>query len=287
MAYTYKFQFVFTKAKVGAAPANTPVVDIIDRATGNLLVTGGTLTYLSNVPGLYSYDYSSATQIDAVGRARTTDATMDMQDVYSIPMPSTETAAALDTQGLTSTRAAYLDGSIASRALEANVQTHAAAALTAYAPATATAVWTYVSRTLTQTAAQIVATLSGTTLTIHRGDTLSISFTGLGNISTRTKLWFTLKNKFDDNDSQALIQIEETAGLMWINGVAGTSNLGSFVVTDAVTGAATLTLSASETAKLPMGGNKKYDVQKAVNSTITTLTEGSANIVGDVTNALG
>src|SRR3954469_1220053 len=44
--------------------------------------------------------------------------------------------------------------------------------------ASAADVWSYASRTLTQTAAQVIAALQGSTVTILRGDTLTIPFTG-------------------------------------------------------------------------------------------------------------
>ena len=63
-------------------------------------------------------------------------------------------------------------------------------------------VWSYVSRTLTMSAAQIAAILSGTTLTLERGDTWVISITGLGSLVGRSKLWFTLKGQHSHTDAQ-------------------------------------------------------------------------------------
>jgi len=40
-------------------------------------------------------------------------------------------------------------------------------------------------------------------ITILRGDTLSLAITGLGNISSRAKLWFTVKVSKTDADADS------------------------------------------------------------------------------------
>jgi hypothetical protein len=146
-----------------------------------------------------------------------------------------------------------------------------------------TDVWAAASRTLTQAAAQVASVLAGSDLTIQRGDTLTISLTGLGNISARTKLWFGLKSSASDTDAAAKVRIEETIGLEYINGASGTPANGSIVVTNATTGAATITLAAVESAKLSIATDWIYDVQMMTAAgVVTTLTSGWAEVVGDV-----
>lgn len=151
--------------------------------------------------------------------------------------------------------------------------------------ATPEEVWANGTRTLTQTAAEVTAILSGSTLTIHRGDTATISFTSLGDISGRTKLWFTIKAGAGDADTAALIEIEETAGLVYINGTAATTAAnGSITVTDANAGDLTVVIAAAETAKLVAQSGLVYDVQ-VLATTVSTLTSGSAVVSADVTRA--
>lgn len=140
--------------------------------------------------------------------------------------------------------------------------------------AVAADVWAYGARTLTQTAAQVAAVLSGSTITATRGDTLSASLTGLGDISARTKLWFTVKADVEQADTAATILLEETAGLTVLNGAtyATTAN-GSITVTDAVTGALTIALAAAVTQYL-QAGPYQYDIQMLTASGVTTLTYG-------------
>jgi hypothetical protein len=164
------------------------------------------------------------------------------------------------------------------------------AALTAsatYLAATAAAVWAYATRTLTQSAASVTSTVQGTTLTAIRGDTFTAALTGLGNISTRSKLWFTVKVNDEDVDTAALIQIEETAGLLYLNGAAAlTAANGSIMVSNAITGALTITLKPAETDDLHQC-TAKYDVQMLTSvGMVTTLTSGIFDVVLDQTRVV-
>jgi len=146
-------------------------------------------------------------------------------------------------------------------------------------------IWTYGARTLTAaTVAGPGAPIDGAALTLHRGDTFSVSMTGLGNITTRTKLWFTTKQRTHHPDNAAQIQVIEADGLTVIAGsAAGTPANGSLVVTDAATGSVTLTLDEVETAKLAPGVGLLWDVQMRTATTVTTLAIGTLEIVADVT----
>jgi hypothetical protein len=138
-----------------------------------------------------------------------------------------------------------------------------------------------------QIAAQVAAALTGTALTITRGDTLSQDFSGLGSLAARTKLHFTVKASYREADTAAIIQIEETAGLLYLNGAAATSAAaGDILVTDAATGALTITLTAAATAALSVASNLVYDLQQETASAVTTLTAGTCAIAGDVTRAV-
>jgi len=147
-------------------------------------------------------------------------------------------------------------------------------------------VWSYSSRTLTQTAAAITAILSGTTLTIHRGDSMSISFSGLGDISSRTNLQFTLKRDRSHDDNVALIQIDESTGLLVLNGSSSViAGNGVITVTGGDAGDFAVTLTATNTAQLSVATGLYYDVQMITASSVSTLTSGGASVTADVTRA--
>ena len=149
-------------------------------------------------------------------------------------------------------------------------------------------VWTYATRTLTQAAASVTAAVSGSDLTIHRGDTFVAALTDIGDISDRTKLWFTVKSSTGDADSEALVQIEETAGLLYINGAAAaTAANGSISVSDENDGDLTITLDEAETYKLSPSGSLSYDIQILTSAgVVTTKTSGEATVTADVTRVI-
>lgn len=145
-------------------------------------------------------------------------------------------------------------------------------------------VWGHTPRTLTQTAAEVQAALEGSRITIHRGDDLSVSLTGLGSLASRTHLWFTVKRDKSDVDTAAIIQITEGEGLKRLNGAEGTAGNGSLTVDDEDAGNITIVLKAVETAKLRRA-NLHYDVQVLISGVISTRTESRCNIAVDVTRA--
>lgn len=139
---------------------------------------------------------------------------------------------------------------------------------------------------LTITAASVASAVAGSTITILRGDTLSAAITGLGNISSRTKLWFTVKEKYDDPDTAAIVQIVEATGLAYLNGASATAGQGSITVTDQITGALTIALVAAATATLYPRTGLYYDIQQLTPSGVQTLTSGSCAISADVTKSI-
>lgn len=146
---------------------------------------------------------------------------------------------------------------------------------------------TSTTRTITLTGAQIAAILSGTTVTFRRGETNILSLTGLGDISGRDKLWFTAKRHKEQTDAQAVVQIEETEGLIRLVGAtAATPGDGGITVTDAVVGDIDIDLQAASAALLEILQSGAFDVQMLDGTTVTTLTEGIFNVDGDVTRAV-
>lgn len=151
---------------------------------------------------------------------------------------------------------------------------------------TAESIWAHVPRTLTQTAAELAAVVRGSLLTIMRGDSWSATVTGLGSVAARAKLWFTVKSSLSDLDAASRIQIEETDGLVCINGAAGTALDGAITVDDEDAGDITITLAAAASAQLAPG-SYSYDLQWFDgDDAIHTLTVGAMRVVGDVTRAV-
>lgn len=130
-----------------------------------------------------------------------------------------------------------------------------------------------------------VASADVNTITAIRGDTLRRAFKDLGDISTRTKLWFTVKSDYGDEDSAAILQITEAGGLLTLNGAAAPdSSLGSITVDDAATGDITIFVDETIMAGLTVG-RLFYDVQWKSATDTSTPTTGSFDVVRDVTKA--
>lgn len=168
----------------------------------------------------------------------------------------------------------------------------------AYAPATESqeglrdtlpaATWAYASRTLTQSAASVTDAVAGSDLTIHRGDTWVANLSGLGSLAGRTgakKLWFTFKRSKSDADTASKVMITEGAGMVYLNGAAGTASDGSILVTDEATGALTITIKAAATAQLAPSTRYVYDIQIMETAGARTITEGDLTVEADVTQA--
>jgi len=137
-------------------------------------------------------------------------------------------------------------------------------------------------------AVNIAAAMAGEVVTIKRGDSLSLSITGLGDLTNKSKLWFTVKDNLADADSAAIIQIDDDTGLLYLNAAAAAvAANGSITIDDAVAGDITVALDEAETDDLVPAIGLTYDVQMLDTSNdVSTLTEGPCNITGDVTRAI-
>lgn len=137
-------------------------------------------------------------------------------------------------------------------------------------------------------AADIEETLAANTIEVRRGDTISEVITGLGSLAGRSKLWVTVKKRTEDLDSEAIIQLEETAGLVYLNGADALARAenGSITVDDEAVGTITVALDEVETDDLPVRSNLVYDVQMLVSGVVTTLRLATFSVVRDVTRVV-
>ncbi len=152
----------------------------------------------------------------------------------------------------------------------------------------ATPVWETSTRTITMPAETIGAILTGTTVAARRGDTLTIPFVDLGSLVGRSKLWMTIKREKYDRDSEAVMVLEESAGLTIVNGAShATTTDGTVTVTDAVSGDVTIVVKPAVTA-IWMSGHRDperlwYDVQMLTAAgVVITLSAGVFNLYADV-----
>jgi hypothetical protein len=169
-------------------------------------------------------------------------------------------------------------------------QQHIPALWTNFSMASAIAdIWTYATRTLTQSAAAVTAAVTGSTLSVQRGDTFSATLTGLAANTGYVSIDWTVKRAKSDPDTDAIICIRKNAsglndGLLYLNGAAGTAGLGSITVNSATS--LTLTLAASATDDLAPADGLYYDVQYIFASSVQTATDGLCNVSADIRRAI-
>ena len=153
---------------------------------------------------------------------------------------------------------------------------------------TAAQVWSYITRTLTQTAASILSAIEGDMVSVYQYTTWTIALTGLGDISARSKLYFTVKGNYDDADDEdaTILQVEETAGLLYIGGAdAADPLMATLTVDNETTGAITVVVDDSVTGLANQHG--AYDVKMITASgTTEVLTISTFQIKSVVTKAI-
>lgn len=166
------------------------------------------------------------------------------------------------------------------------------AAIEAGSGATPETFWNFVGpggRTLSQSMIAVLSSMvAGSGITITRGDTISVSITGLGNLEDRTGLWLTVKaNPSKETDLQARIQITEDDGLLRLNGREADSPAdGSITVDDETNGDITIALAAEASAALARTTSWHWDVQVAQPGPgVWTPRTGTFTVTADVTRA--
>ena len=150
--------------------------------------------------------------------------------------------------------------------------------------------WAAATRTLTSSAAATLAAVTGSTITITRGDTASIALTGLGSLAGHAEIWLTVKKDEDDADADSILQIKHTSGLAYLNGAAPVAPVvagdATLAVDDEVAGNITVAIAARATKDLPLD-TYAYDVQwKDATGAIYTKTTGVFLVGKDFTRAV-
>jgi hypothetical protein len=302
---TVIFYAFFTASKIGKTGLSV-TVDIYS-PSNTLLVMGGSALAVGG--GLYYYSLTGAstgTAGDYKAIFKTADTTVDRQHEpalwvlgptwtqnldAAVSTRSSHTAAqaaqavwdylvsAATTVGSLGKRLVdFLDVAISSRLADEDYTAGTGGA-------TAAEIWSNPERTLTQPAAQVAAIVAGADLTIKRTTAAVIALTGLGSLEDRTQLWFSIKRKASDADSEAMIHLTEADGLVYLDGAAAPENTSSLVVTNELTGALSISLDAAATRALG-AGKYAYDIKALFPTGPRVLTEGTLAVTPAVTHAI-
>lgn len=144
-------------------------------------------------------------------------------------------------------------------------------------------IWKSPIRTLTQSPAEVIATVLGTGITQIRGNSWAVQLTGVVLESTQQ---FAIKYNATQPDSAALLFVDSVNGLTVLNGVAqdGEDSSKASLTYDGTI--LTLTVDASITAQLPVGG-WQYGIQSVSdNGIVAEPYGGSFRVLADVVRAI-
>ena len=151
-------------------------------------------------------------------------------------------------------------------------------------------IWSYTTRTLTQSSTSTTDSTAAGSISRRRGDSWSISLT-LGAITGYTSLWLTVKSDTTDADTASLLMVKKNAsglgdGLIYVNGAAASDAIkASITVSDATTGAIVIAVDESITDDLTPGAYS-YDVQVLISGAVSTPDSGTFTVTADVTRAI-
>ena len=153
------------------------------------------------------------------------------------------------------------------------------------------AVWGYTAgRTLTQASTSTADTSSTGAIRRTRGDSWTITITDLPTLTGYTSIWFTLKDKKSQADTESRLQIKKNAtglsdGLLYVNGAAASdSTKGSITV--ASTTSITIAVDPTITDDMPADWLGYYDVQTLISTVDNTPEAGAFEVTADVTRAI-
>lgn len=160
---------------------------------------------------------------------------------------------------------------------------------------TAAEVWAYATRTLTQSAASVMAAVVGEKITVYRGTTWSVSLTGLGSLSNYDTIFLSVKEAEHDSDDDAILRVyNDASGLQRFNKAApAAAGNGSITIDDAANGDITITVDEAETDGAPIKSDLYYDIKGIDNDGNVDLISVSDvdndkgwNIEADITRAI-
>jgi len=140
-----------------------------------------------------------------------------------------------------------------------------------------TAVWSTSTRTLTSASTAPGTGLTAQVWTVIRGDTLSRTLSTIAADATITKAQLTVKSNSSQADSSAVMAIDSTSGLLYLNGEAPGAYTGTLVIATGV-----LTVPAATMAELSPK-SYTYDIQVWRTAVVSTIETGTFKVVVDIT----
>lgn len=123
---------------------------------------------------------------------------------------------------------------------------------------------------------------------VIRGDTWTLTFDDLADLSTNSQLYYTVRAEPDNADADSVLQATKSAGLVRLNG-SGTVTAGDAAITiTSASAPAVVTVIVKPATTAQVQGNTIYqhDLQGvSASGVVTTLYRGRVRVVADVSRA--
>lgn len=153
--------------------------------------------------------------------------------------------------------------------------------------AIAAALWEYPARSLTTQTAGSIIPVAGEALSVYRDTTIVLSFETAA-IATGTSVWFTIKDDLDALDTTAVLQVQSTVGLNYLDGLEKTGAdklLASLIYNDI---SVTVTITPGASVYLPIYQAKplSWDLKASIGNVVTLLQTGKVYILPTATRAV-
>lgn len=165
----------------------------------------------------------------------------------------------------------------------------------------AQSVWSYETRTLTNWQTVIsdiwkvipiwflrkIEVMMEPGITIYKGISNTIPINGSGNIKGASNIIFTIKDSYQDLDSDSIIRIEFMRGLVTLNGETyPDSSNGEITIIDETNGLVNITIHSKASSLLIPSQKRLYDVVSKVGDEVRLVARGKIDILPDVTNSV-
>lgn len=151
-------------------------------------------------------------------------------------------------------------------------------------------IWANPSRSLTVSSVRPRTLVDGDQYTIYKDTSITIPFTGLGDISGYTNLWFTVKREQDleSADTQSIVHMDYLTGLLYINKAAATAGHGSITLDDPALGNITVAITKDGGALLPVFAKEplRWEVKGIAGAVVDILLQGTCFIQPAVTRKI-
>lgn len=150
-------------------------------------------------------------------------------------------------------------------------------------------VWSYPVRNLTTGVVGVEYPASSVPLVVYKDTTIRISLSKLGNVVGNDKIWFTVKEDVSEPDDEAIIQIDNDTGLLYLNReVPLTAGYGEIDFTDETMGNCVIKLDERATADLPIYSAYSlfWDIKMLKAGVVSILATGEIRILGTPTRAI-